>query len=43
MVYNDINISLIRINKDYPQLMLEIENKSILFSEDAEKIINNLT
>lgn len=42
MTYNSPNTTLIRINKDYPQTMLEIEDKSILFSEDTSKIIEDL-
>lgn len=42
MVYNETKTTLIRINKDYPQTMLEIENKSILFDEDTNKVIEEL-
>lgn len=42
MVYNETKTTLIRINKDYPQTMLEIENKSILFDEDTNKVIEDL-
>lgn len=42
MVYNETKTTLIRINKDYPQTMLEIANKSILFDEDTNKIIEDL-
>lgn len=42
MVYNDLETSLIRINKDYPQTMLEIENRIISFDEDAKQIIEDL-
>ena len=42
MAHNDLNTTLIRINKDYPQTMLEIKNKTILFSEDTNKIIEDL-
>lgn len=42
MVYNDSKTTLIRINKDYPQTMLEIGSKSILFDEDTSKIIEDL-
>lgn len=42
MVYNETKTTLIRINKDYPQTMLKIENKSILFDEDTNKIIEDL-
>ena len=34
--------TLIRINKDYPNTMLEIENKTISFDEDTNKIIEDL-
>ena len=34
--------TLIRINKDYPNPMLEIENKTISFDEDTNKIIEDL-
>ena len=33
---------LIRINKDYPNPMLEIKNKTIFFDEDTNKIIEDL-
>lgn len=42
MVGNDIKTTLIRINKDYPQTMLEIKNKTISFDEDINKIIADL-
>lgn len=42
MVYNDLKTTLIRINKDYPQAMLEIKNKIISFNEDTNKIIEDL-
>lgn len=42
MVYNNLKTILIRINKDYPQTMLEIGNKSILFDENTSKIIEDL-
>lgn len=42
MAYNDLKTTLIRINKDYPQTMLEIENKTVLFNEDTNKIIEDL-
>ena len=32
----------LRINKDYPSPMLEIENKTISFDEDTNKIIEDL-
>ena len=34
--------TLIRINKDYPNPMLEIKNKTISFDEDTNKIIGDL-
>lgn len=34
--------TLIRINKDYPNPMLEIRNKTISFDEDTNKIIGDL-
>lgn len=42
MAYNDLETTLIRINKDYPQTMLEIENRTISFDEDINKIIEDL-
>lgn len=42
IVYNDLKTTLIRINKDYPQAMLEIKNKIISFNEDTNKIIEDL-
>lgn len=36
------NTKLIRINKDYPETMLKIENKTISFMEDTNKIISDL-
>ena len=42
MVYNNINTNLVRINKDYAFASKEIENKTILFDEDTNKIINDL-
>lgn len=42
MVYNDLKTTLIRINKDYPQAMLEIKSKIISFNEDTNKIIEDL-
>ena len=43
MTYNDLNTTLIRINKDYPMTMLEISNKTISFDEDTNKVIEDLT
>lgn len=42
MTYNDLKTTLIRINKDYPKTMLEINNKTISFDEDTNQIIENL-
>ena len=42
MTANSEKTTLIRINKDYPNPMLEIENKTISFDEDTNKIIEDL-
>ena len=42
MTANNVKTTLIRINKDYPNPMLEIENKTISFDEDTNKIIEVL-
>lgn len=42
MVYDNENINLIRINKDYAFSMLDIKDKTIFFSEDTKKVINDL-
>lgn len=42
MVYNNINTHLVRINKDYAFASKEIENKTILFDEDTNKIVEDL-
>lgn len=42
MTYNDLKTTLIRINKDYPKTMLEINNKTISFDEDTNQIIEDL-
>ena len=42
MTANNLRTTLIRINKDYPRPMLEIENKTISFDEDTNKIIEDL-
>ena len=42
MTANNVKTTLIRINKDYPNPMLEIENKTISFDEDTNKIIEDL-
>lgn len=39
---NNVKTTLIRINKDYPNPMLEIKNKTISFDEDTNKIIEDL-
>ena len=40
--FNTPGTTLIRINKDYLNPMLEIENKTISFDEDTNKIIEDL-
>ncbi len=42
MTNNSSRTTLIRINKDYPLPMLEIENKTISFDEDTNIIIEDL-
>ena len=42
MTAKNSRTTLIRINKDYPSSMLEIENKTISFDEDTNKIIEDL-
>ena len=42
MVYNNINTHLVRINKDYAFASREIEDKTILFNEDTNKIVEEL-
>ena len=42
MVSNNSKTTLIRINKDYPLPMLDIESRAILFDEDTNKIIEDL-
>ena len=42
MTANSEKTTLIRINKDYPNPMLEIRNKTISFDEDTNKIIEDL-
>ena len=42
MTANNEQITLIRINKDYPLPMLEIKSKTISFDEDTNKIIEDL-
>ena len=42
MTANNVKTTLIRINKDYPNPMLEIRNKTISFDEDTNKIIEDL-
>ena len=42
MVYNNINTHLVRINKDYAFASREIEDKTILFDEDTNKLVEEL-
>lgn len=42
MTNNSKKTTLIRVNKDYPSTMLEIENKTISFNEDTNKVIEDL-
>lgn len=42
MTLNNNKTTLIRINKEYPLPMLEIQNKTISFDEDTNKIIEDL-
>lgn len=42
MVYNNVNTHLVRINKDYAFASKEIEDKTILFDEDTNKIVEDL-
>ena len=42
MTYNNLKTTLIRINKDYSQTILEIKNKTISFEENIEQIIEDL-
>lgn len=42
IVYNNINTHLVRINKDYAFASKEIEDRTILFNEDTNKIIEDL-
>lgn len=42
MVYNNVNTHLVRINKDYAFASKEIEDKTILFNEDTNKIVEDL-
>ena len=42
MTYNNLKTTLIRINKDYSQTMLDINNKTVSFDEDTERIIEDL-
>ena len=39
MTYNNFNTTLIRINKDYSQTMLDINNKTVSFDEDTRQIL----
>ena len=42
MTYDNLKTTLIRINKDYSQTILEIKNKTISFEENIEQIIEDL-
>ena len=42
MVYDNVNTHLVRINKDYAFASKEIEDKTILFNEDTNKIVEDL-
>ena len=42
LTYNDLKTTLIRINKDYPQTMLEIGDKTISFDENTNQVIEDL-
>ncbi|MBQ8451845.1 MAG: Sir2 silent information regulator family NAD-dependent deacetylase [Clostridia bacterium] len=42
MTFKNKNTHLIRINKDYPVVSEEIENKTILFNENTERILKDL-
>lgn len=42
IVYNETKTQLIRINKDYPQTILDIEDKAVVFNEDTNIIIKDL-
>ena len=42
MVYNNTNTNLVRINKDYAFASKEVEEKTILFDEDVNTIIEDL-
>ena len=42
MTYDNLKTTLIRINKDYSQTILEIRNKTISFEENIEQIIEDL-
>ena len=39
MTYNNLKTTLIRINKDYSQTMLDINNKTVSFDEDTRQIL----
>ena len=41
-VFNQNNFYLLRLNKDYAFCPKEIENKTILFDENIEKVLNDL-
>ncbi len=42
MTYKHLKTILIRMNKDYPMVRQEIENKAISFDEDVNKVLNDL-
>lgn len=42
LTYQNKDFNLIRINKDYPIVSPEIENKTICFSENTKQILNDL-
>ena len=39
MTYQHLKTTLIRMNKDYPMVSQEIQNKTISFDEDIHQII----
>lgn len=42
MTYQHLKTIFIRMNKDYPMVRQEIENKTISFDEDVNKVLNDL-
>lgn len=42
MTYQHLKTTFIRMNKDYPMVRQEIENKTISFDEDVNKVLNDL-